>query len=228
MISISVVVLAYNEEQSLKRVVRELVSVLTTLGRQYEVIIVDDGSTDGTGQIADKLAREIESVSIIHHETNKGLGEGYKTGFGAVQGDFVTFFAADGQSPATIIKQFLPLMDNADMVLGYLPNRSSSLVAKGLSKAERILYALLFGPLPKFQGVTMFRRTLLKELELKSPGGRGWAVLMELIIRASRDGYRLVSVPTELRARMSGESKVNNLSTIWANVKQAIALYRYL
>jgi hypothetical protein len=86
---------------------------------------------------------------------------------------------------------------------------------------------LLFGSLPRFQGVLMFRRSLLDELELKSTG-RGWTVLMELIIRASRGGYRLVSVPTEMRPRMSGKSKVNNLRTIWANLKQVFALRRHL
>ncbi len=157
----------------------------------------------------------------------EGLGGVYTTGFTHAQGDFVTFFAADGQLPATIIKQFIPLMDNADMVLGYLPNRNSSLLAKSLSKAERVLYRLLFGPLPNFQGALMFRRTLLNELELKSTG-RGWAVVMELIIRASRAGYRLVSVPTEMRPRISGKSKVNNLPTICANLKQLFALRRYI
>ncbi len=227
LLGISIIVMAFNEANSLEVVVREIDSVLTELGRAYEVIIVDDGSSDGTQAIADQLAREMGRVRVVHHETNQGLGGVYTTGFAHAQGDFVTFFAADGQLPATIIKQFIPLMDNADMVLGYLPNRNSSLLAKSLSKAERVLYRLLFGPLPNFQGALMFRRTLLNKLELKSTG-RGWAVVMELIIRASRAGYRLVSVPTEMRPRISGKSKVNNLPTICANLKQAIALHRYL
>jgi hypothetical protein len=73
----------------------------------------------------------------------------------------------------------------------------------------------------------MFRRNILDELEIRSTG-RGWAVLMELIIRASRGGYKIVSVPTEMRPRMSGTSKIKNFSTIWANLKQVLALTRYL
>jgi len=73
----------------------------------------------------------------------------------------------------------------------------------------------------------MFRQTLLQEFELKSTG-RGWAVLMELIVRASRGGYRIISEPTEMRPRMSGRSKVNNLATILANLKQVLTLTRYL
>jgi len=225
-ISLSVIIMAFNELDSIERVVREIESVLTNLGCS-EIVIVDDGSTDGTGAVADRLAEEIPQVRVIHHETNRGLGEVYRTGFVQARGEYVTFFPADGQFPATIIEQFLPLMEDADMVLGYLPKRKGSLLARGLSLMEKVLYRLLFGPLPRFQGVLMFRRALLDNVELKSTG-RGWAVLMEFIIRISRDGYRIVTVPTEVRPRLSGRSKVNNLRTIWANLKQVIILRRCL
>lgn len=224
---ISVIIMAFNEADSLEAVVREMDSFLRELERPYEIIMVNDGSSDNTGIIADQLAKKFHRMRVIHHEVNRGLGGVYRTGFTQALGDYITFFPADGQFPATILKQFIPLMDKVDMVLGYLPNRNSSLLAKSLSAAEKIFYRLLFGPLPKFQGVLMFRRKLLSELELKSTG-RGWTVLMELIIRSSRGGYRLISVPTEMRPRMSGKSKVNNLSTIWVNLKQAIVLRRYL
>lgn len=219
--------MAFNEAGNVVPVVREIDSELRALGQQYEVIIVDDGSSDGTDEVADHLAREVNRVRVIHHDANRGLGGVYRTGFAEARGDIVTFFPADGQFPGTIIKQFAPLMEKADMVLGYLPNRNSSLLARSLSWAEKCVYRLLLGPLPRFQGILMFRRKLIDEIELTS-FGRGWAVLMELIIRASRGGYRLVSVPTEMRPRMSGRSKVNNVSTIWANLSQILALRRCL
>ena len=215
--------MAFNEARNLEVVAREIHFTLSELGQEYEVLIVDDGSSDGTDRIADRLAKEFTQVRVIHHGANQGLGGVYRTGFGQAQNNLITFFPADGQFPAGIIQQFVPFMDDADMVLGYLTNRNSSLLARSLSEAEKILYRLLLGPLPKFQGVLMFKRRLLDSMELKSTG-RGWAVLMELIIGASRGGYRLVSIPTEMRPRMSGKSKVNNLSTIWANLKQVLAL----
>jgi len=226
-LSISVVILAFNEEASLEAVVDEIDAVLRTIGRDYEIIIVDDGSTDDTGAIADRLARENLRLRVAHHGVNKGLGEAYITGFALAQGDVITFFAADGEIPATTIKEFTPLMDKVDMVLGYLPRRKASLFAKSLSKAERMLLWLLFGSFPKFQGVFMLRRMLLSQLELRSRG-RGWTVVMELIIRASRGGYRIVSAPTEMRPRMSGKSKVKNLATICDSLRQVFALRRYL
>jgi glycosyltransferase involved in cell wall biosynthesis len=225
--TLSVVVMAFNEEGSLEPVVREIGSTLKGLECSYEIVIVDDGSMDDTGAIADLLADEVPHLRVVHHEMNRGLGGVYRTGFVQAKGDLITFFPADGQFSASIIPQFVPLMGGADMVLGYLTDRESSLLAKGLSTAERVLYRLLFGPLPRFQGILMFRRTLLDEVTLKSTG-RGWAVVMELIVRVSRSGYRILSVPTEMRPRMSGRSKVNNLHTIWANLRQVAGLRRYL
>jgi glycosyltransferase involved in cell wall biosynthesis len=226
-VNLSVVILAFNEEESLEAVVHEINSVLQTLGREYEVMIVDDGSTDDTGVIADRLARQNPWIRVIHHQTNLGLGEAYRTGFASAQGELITFFAADGEIPAATIKQFVPSMDDSDMILGYLPQRNCSFLAKSLSNAERILLRLLFGPFPKFQGVFMVRRKVLNELELKSRG-RGWTVVMELIIRASRARYKIVSAPTEMRPRMSGKSKVKNLPTILDNLRQVFALRGYL
>lgn len=224
---ISTVIMAFNESDGLKKVFGEIQLTLSEMGNSYEILIIDDGSTDGTKAIAEGLAEEFASVRVIHHKTNQGLGGVYRTGFLNAQGDYITFFPADGQFPATIIKEFFSFMDNYDMVLGHLPRRKSSFLAKGLSKAEKIFYTLLFGPLPEFQGILMFRRSLLKEIELKS-AGRGWTVLMELIIRTQRGGYRLISVPTQMRPRISGTSKVNNISTIWDNLKQAFILRRYI
>jgi glycosyltransferase involved in cell wall biosynthesis len=226
-LDISVVIMAFNEVNNLKVVFGEIESVLNSIGKSYEVLIINDGSSDGTEVIAGQLARDKENVRVITHEKNLGLGGVYRTGFSQARGESITFFPADGQFPATIIKRFAPLMEGSEMVLGYLPNRDGSLLAKFLSAGERVLYRLLLGPMPRFQGIVMFRRELLDELELRSVG-RGWSVLMELIIRAARGGYRITSEPTEVRPRISGKSKVNNFRTIWANFKQMVALRSYL
>jgi dolichol-phosphate mannosyltransferase len=215
---LSVVVLAYNEEKNLRPAVAELLGELTRLGRSWELVIVDDGSSDRTGELADAIAREESGVRVLHHGVNLGLGGGYRTGFREARGEWLTFFPADAQFPAAIIGKFVGASRDADMVLGYLPARPD-LVGKALSFAERVLYKVLFRRLPRFQGIMLFRRRLLDEIPLSSEG-RGWAVVMELIIRASRGPYRLVSMPTEVRPRLSGESKVNNLRSIVANLRQ--------
>lgn len=222
---ISVMVMAYNEVGNVEPVVRELVRALRLLALPWELVIIDDGSTDGTVSLSDTLAAEISGVRVLHHETNQGLGGVYRTGFAAARGRYVTFFPADGEFPATIISQFLPLMEGADMVLGYLNEPDISLLARILASGERLLYRILFGSLPRFQGVLMFRRSMLESIALTSTG-RAWTILMELILRAHRAGYRLISVPTELRPRLSGDSKVNNVRTIADSFKQLFILRR--
>jgi dolichol-phosphate mannosyltransferase len=226
---VSIIVMAYNEEPSIARVVQEISSVLSRSEFAYQIIVVNDGSRDSTGSIADHLAATLPNTEVIHHATNAGIGEVYRSGFAAARGAFVTFLPADGQFSAAIVPAFARLMVDADMVLGYLPDQvgSRSVTGKILSSAERTLFRLMFGALPRFQGVLMFRRTLLEELHVR-PGGRGWGVLMELVVKATRSGRPMKSVPTELRPRHSGNSKVNNVATVWANMKQAVTLWRTL
>lgn len=219
--------MAYNEADSLKIVADEITAAVQRLGIEYELLIIDDGSTDGTGQIADDLARQSQQVRVIHHTPNGGLGAVYRTGFAEARGLYLTFFPADGQFPASSIEQLLAAMPSQDMVLGYIPRRAGMVLSRMLSLLERLLYRALFGSLPTFQGVLMFRRGLLEKIELESEG-RGWAVLMELIIRTSRGGYRVTSIPTGIRPRLAGHSKVNNLRTIWANLIQVLELRRCL
>ena len=220
---IFVTIMAYAEVASLEEMVHEIREALAGLGRPYEVLIVDDGSSDGTGELADRIARETPGVRVVHHETNQGLGGVYRTGFSQARKELLTFFPADGQFSAAILGQFLPLMDETDFVLGYLSPQHRSTGARLLSWAERVLYRLLFGPLPRFQGILMFRRAALERIPLTS-AGRGWAVLMELLIRASRAGYRMRSVPIDLRPRKSGASKVQNVRTIASNLMQILEL----
>lgn len=227
-VDFSVVILAYNEDQSLEQVVMELLEVLQALERSFEILIVDDGSRDGTGMLADQLSAKIPEVRVVHHEANLGLGGVYRTGFHQSHGCFVTFFPADGQFDAAIVSQMAGLINNYDMVLGYLTGQRDTLLSRFLSWCERLFYKLLFGPFPHFQGILMFRRQILQTFSLKS-GGRGWAVLMELILKTSRSGYKITSVPTgKLRPRKYGKSKVNNFKTIWANMKEAMALRHLL
>ena len=225
--SISVVLMAFNETTTLDSITKEIITTLEGLEQEYEIVIVDDGSTDGTKKNAEDLVNEYGQLRLVPHATNLGLGGVYRTGFTQSRFDLVTFFPADGQFPASILLQFIPLMNTHDMVLGYFLDRDRSILSKLLSKAEKILYGLLFGRMPKFQGVFMFKRTMLNEIPLQS-SGRGWAVVLEFIIKASRSNYKLVSVPTEIRPRIAGKSKVNNIRTILENLVQAIELRRYL
>lgn len=221
--TLSVVLAAYNEHESFDATADEILGVLSSLGCTTELLVVDDGSTDGTSALADALASRDPRVRVIHHAPNRGLGGVYRTGFDQSRGTYVTFFPADGQFPATIISQFLPRMTDHEFVLGTLPRRDGSWVGKTLSLTERVLYRVLIGPMPRFQGILMFRREWLSRVPLHSTG-RGWAILLEFIIRATRAGASYCNEPTVVRPRAHGVSKVNNLRTIWSNTRQLLTL----
>jgi dolichol-phosphate mannosyltransferase len=220
---LTVVVMAYNEAATLESTVRELTAAIADVD---ELLIVDDGSTDDTGAIADRLGRESRRVRVLHHTKNAGLGGVYRTGFAEARGDLLTFFPADGQFPAGIIADFRPRITSADLVLGYL-DTPRGLVPHLLSSLERLLYRLAIGPLPQFQGVLMIRTQRLRSLTLTSRG-RAWTILMELLLRAQRAGWRIVSVPTTYRRRRHGRSKVQNVRTIVSHLWQLVALRRTL
>jgi glycosyltransferase involved in cell wall biosynthesis len=224
---LSVVVMAFNEVASLRATVGEIQTELVRLGESYEVLIIDDGSTDGTGAMAEELAAKLPGVRACHHATNLGLGGVYRTGFAQARGDLLTFFPADGQFAATLIADYLAAIDDADMVLGLLPERDDSMAGKLLSTAERLLLRALFRNFPRFQGILMFRRALLDRTPLVSQG-RGWTVLMELILRQARSGARIKNIAISVRPRSHGASKVNNLRSIVSNLRQVLGLRLYL
>ena len=224
---VTVVLMTYNERETVRAVAGEIRAALAALLRPWEILIVDDGSTDGSGAIADELAAEDASIRVLHHAPNGGLGVVYRSGFTGARGQFVTFFPADGQFPPEIIGTFRSAAEDQDLVLGYLPQRRGAPLSWLLSKLERILYRILVGPMPRFQGIMLFRRELLSRVPLHSEG-RGWGVVMEFVLRVSRGGYRVVSLPTRVRPRAHGRSKVNNLRTIRANLRQMFLLRRVL
>jgi len=220
---VSVVIMAFNEAASLAETVSEVAEVLSSTCLSHEIVIVNDGSDDGTGELADRLQEKLPVVRVVHHHSNLGLGGVYRTGFDTTRGELLTFFPADGQFPASILRQFLREMEGRDMVLGYIPARNDSRVGKALSWCERRLYYALLGPLPKFQGVLMFRRRLLDRFAPHCQG-RGWGVLMEFILRVHRSEAATISVPTSYRPRLRGRSKVNNWRTIRANLAELWAV----
>jgi dolichol-phosphate mannosyltransferase len=219
--------MAWNEAASLAAVAREIQAELTRLGESHEILVVDDGSTDGTSLIADELAGTLPGLRAHHHARNRGLGAVYRTGFALARGELVTFFPADGQFPASILGDYLPAMADTDIILGLLPDRGGPLTARALSLGERLLLRALFGRFPHFQGILMFRRELLRDTVLVSQG-RGWTVLMEFILRKARSGARIKNMPISIRPRASGDSKVNNLRSIASNLRQVLALRLYL
>jgi glycosyltransferase involved in cell wall biosynthesis len=223
---LTVVVMSFNEEANLPAVIDDIRKKLAVLTVHHEILIVDDGSTDGTPYIASRLQEADTRIRCVTHTPNRGLGEVYRTGFEQAKGTLVTFLPADGQFPASNLIRMYAAMGGNDAVFGNIPQRPDGRFASLLSTAERSLYRLAVGNTPRFQGLFMVRRSALADLRFVSGGGRGWGIVMELVLLLHRGGYRLCEVTAEVRPRLSGKSKVNNVRTIWANLRQLLVIGR--
>lgn len=222
---LSVVIPAYNESASMDPFVDEMEAALD--GCDYEVLIVDDGSTDETGASARCRAARNARVRVVSHPRNLGLGEVYRTGFAEARGELLTFFPADGQFPACLARQLVDLMPGQDLLLGHYTPAKVGRISRWLSAVERLVYRFVVGRLPRFGGVFMVRTEALRAVPLKSRG-RGWSVVMEMILRLQRGNYRIESVETPCRPRLAGSSKVKNVRTILANLWGLVRLRRLL
>ncbi len=221
---ISVCIMTWNEPATVASVVEEQLATLGKLGVTHEVLIIDDGSTDETRAIVDELAARFpDAVRIVRHTENRGLGGVYRSGLKEAKGRFISFFPADGQFPASILEQYYPLAEQYDLVLGNLPGRGDSLLGAVLTRTERLVNRALVGKIPRLEGVFMLRREILTRFPLISDG-RGWAIVWELLIRAQRAKARMIGVPTTLRPRSHGKSKVSNWRYIQANLRQLAGL----
>ncbi len=218
---ISIVIPAYNEEANLEVVVRQTLLVLPEISPDYELILVDDGSTDGTGVIADWLAAEQEHIHVIHHPHNMGLGAALRTGFSWVRYELVSSLPADGQIAPADMKRFAEAMEGVDVVTGYFTHREDAFYRDILTWGLRLFMHVLFGKLPRLQGARMFRRELLDGIELYSTTG---LMNLELIVKASRKGCKFREIPIEALPRMSGNSKVTNTTTILKTMLEMLKL----
>jgi glycosyltransferase involved in cell wall biosynthesis len=223
---LTVVVMSFNEEANLPAVIGDIRQQLEALTPHHEILIVDDGSTDGTPAIASRLQEMDARIRCVTHTPNRGLGEVYRTGFEQARGAVVTFLPADGQFPASNLGPLYAAMGDRDAVFGNIRQRPDGRFASLLSTAERLLYRIVVGDSPRFQGLFMIRRSALTGLKFVSGGGRGWGIVMELVLLLQRGGYHLGEVAAEVRPRLSGKSKVTNVRTIWANFRQLLVIGR--
>src|SRR5262249_3536851 len=120
--SMSFIVPALNEERVVEHVIREIHSSVDRLVHTYEIILIDDGSTDRTGRIMDSLARELANTRAIHNNPNIGLGASYRRGVNDAKHDYVMMLCGDGGLPASSLPPIIEKIGITDMVIPYMTN----------------------------------------------------------------------------------------------------------
>jgi len=204
----------YNERENLPRVIE----ALQPLG--VRVLVIDDSSPDGTGELADQIAAEQDWVSVLHRDRKEGLGPAYLSGFREVlRGDagYVLEMDADlSHDPADVPRLIEACESGADVALGsrYVPGGGTENWGRGrrVVSAGGSLYArtLLGVPIRDLTGgFKCFRREVLESIDLDTVHSKGYAFQIELTYRALRSGFRVVEVPIVFADRTHGRSKMS-------------------
>ena len=201
--SLSVVIPAYNEEQNVTSAVQSVSDVLKTLGIDYEIIVVNDGSKDRTGQVVKDLVGKVPRLRLVEHYPNRGYGGALKAGFAAATKDLVAFVPADNQFDFGQVRLLLDRLDGAAIVSGYRANRQDPLIRKLNAFGWNSVVRLLFGYLARDIdcGFKLFRRELLDQVTLDSNGAM---IDTELLAGAKLRGYRVAEVPVTHLPRVAG------------------------
>ena len=224
--ALSLVIVAYNEEEALPLTVAEALEVLTPLTQELELIIVDDGSLDQTWVVAERFARdEPRHVKSIRLPTNQGMGAALKVGYRAATHPWVSFLPGDGQIAAGELMQLFALASQADFVTSRYHNQSRSIYRAFLSHGLRLLTLLILGGRPETEGVYLFRRRLLEQLPLRSDS---FLLNLEFPLRVKRAGLRFRVASIALRPRLAGESKATRDGRILHTLRELFALRKQL
>lgn len=212
----------YNEAENIEAIVRASISVLEEAAPgEFRILIVDDGSPDGTGQIGDRLSEETGVVEVLHRTEREGLGPAYLAGFRhalAAGAGYVFEMDSDfSHDPADLARLLKAVRDDgADLALGSRYTRGGSIEAWGMgrrfvSRGGSLYAQMVLGLRVRdlTGGFKCFRADVLKTIELDTIRSRGYAFQVELTSRAVAAGFKVVEVPIVFRDRIRGESKMS-------------------
>ncbi|HET89924.1 MAG TPA: glycosyltransferase family 2 protein [Chloroflexi bacterium] len=215
MSSLSIVLPAYNEAANVESAVEQVVAVAQQLELDYEIILVNDGSADRTGEIGRELEARIPRFRLVEHYPNRGYGGALKAGFAAATKDLIAFAPADNQFDFGEVSLLLDRLrqEEADIVSGYRADRQDPVVRKLNAFGWNTLVRLLFGYLCRDIdcGFKLFRREVLDHVHIISDGAM---IDTEFLAGAKARGFRIVEVPVTHLPRVAGEATGANLGVI--------------
>ena len=203
--SCSVVLPVFNEAGNLDACVRDALSVLPTVSDDYEIILVDDGSSDGTPDvIATLVSRHPAHIRTIRHDANRGYGAALRSGFMAADKEFVFFTDSDGQFSFGDLPQFAAIMEDFDIVIGYRVRRNDPWFRKLNSRIGNLLARATLGVRVRDINCAykLIRTGRLHQLPLESDGA---LINTELLAHAAGQKWRCLELPVPHHPRKSGQ-----------------------
>ncbi len=213
MSSLSIVLPAYNEEENAASAVEKVYAVAQGLGMDYEILLVNDGSADRTGEIGRELEQRIPNFRLVEHYPNRGYGGSLKAGFAAATKELIAFTPADNQFEFGEVPRLLERLDKADIVSGFRADRQDPFIRRLNAFGWNTLIQLLFGRLCRDIdcGFKLFRREILDHVNIVSNGAM---IDTEFLAGAKARGYRITDVPVTHLPRVAGEATGANFKVI--------------
>ncbi|MBN2139067.1 MAG: glycosyltransferase family 2 protein [Sedimentisphaerales bacterium] len=226
-VSITVFFPCCNEEDNIERTVKKAIIVLDRLEADYEIIIVNDGSSDNTASVAQRLAAENNAVKVVHHAKNLGYGAALRSGFDAATKNLIFYTDGDGQFDFEEMPPILPLIEKCDIVSCYRLKRAEGIVRRINAWCWTKLVCLLFGL--KLRDIDcafkLYKAEIFQNIRLSSTGA---LIDAEILARAAAKGYRIAQAPVHHFPRIAGRQTGANMNVILRAFKELFKLYRII
>lgn len=224
---LSVFLPSHNEEGNVERVVRGYLAELPNVARDYEVIVVNDGSRDRTGEVAARLAAENPQVKVVNHQVNRGYGGAVISGIRAASMPYVMLSDGDGQFDPKDVEKLAAFMPEYDVVVGRRAHRADHLMRRINGKAWTLLVRVVMGVTISDTdcGFKMFKRELLEGMELRAHGAM---ISTELMARIMGRGARIKEVDVQHLPRTAGAQSGANLRVVTRAFRELLVLYAEL
>lgn len=223
---ISFVVPCYNERENITRTVAEIEAAIKDIGAsEYEILIVDDCSFDGTGDVVIDLAKENQHIKLIRNLQNLGLGGSYKEGVKLAGGTYVILVPGDNAYPREGIARILARVGDSDIVIPYFSNPEARtwqrrLVSRGFTFVINTLFGL---DVPYFNGPVLHKLVLLREIEIKT---NSFAYQAEALVKLIFRGATYCSVPVKVTERTTGRSSAFAPKNLYRVAKTVFLLWK--
>lgn len=209
----------YNELKSVEPMTRKALQVLQEVADEFEILIIDDGSSDGSEHIADELARSDPHIRVIHHQGNKGYGQALRTGFANASKDIVIYTDCDEPADLWLIRDVIDLMEKNDMVIGYRLNRWEGWRRFIYSKIYNNLVRVLFGI--NVRDINFSFKAIRHDQLQKFHLAAGTVFIDgELLAEAVRHRLKIHQMPVQYLPRKFGESHFNSLRAAFQTLEE--------
>jgi len=218
----------WNEEKNIEKVVKKAIPIAQKISDKWEIIMVDDGSSDNTLSIAKKLAKENPNLVVVSHDKNRGYGGALKSGFEKARYEYVIFNDGDGQFDFSEITRFIEKINKADIVIGFRKKRLDNPFRHILMNLLKIWDLIFFGF--NFKdidcGFKLFRKdALFKIMPFKSEGAM---ITTEILAKAKKNKLKVEQVEVSHYPRIFGAQSGGNLRVITRAVRESFVLWREL